>query len=291
MLLNFSNASGVNNNLVSFQKRQQNTQPSDSIDLYKAQKLRQSISDILKEDQQRKHPVIESIKPDTIEKLVDLANTKRSKPYIIGVAGGSGSGKTTIVKIFTDLINKIIPHYNSQKPFIQNIKYDNFYYDFSEEVRQKGSDEVMKTKDLDCPQALDTSLLIKKLNELKQGKDIKTPEFLLNNSGIRIEDNITVKTSPIVTLEGLFTLWNKNLRNLLDLKIFIEASKEVRSKRWWDRAKERNIEDDEVGRAFYNRTFNNHDIYVEPTKRYADIVINADGDQKDVQKVLRQITT
>lgn len=292
MLSGFSNFTNLNNNVISFQKKQKKPQLPHSIDIKKTQHLLDGFSKILKEDQQREHPVIEYIKPGTIEKLLALVNEKHDLPYVVGIAGGSASGKTSGIKRFKKLLKEKLPQYNKKHPFIETIPHDSFYYDLSDKVKKLGSDEVLRTEDFDCPDAVETGLLIKKLKKLKQGKDIRIPYYPLDGTCARIEDKIPVKAAPLVMVEGLFTLVDKKLRDLFDLKIFIDASKEVRAKRWWERAiRDRNMKHDAAGQAMFDRAFTNHDKYVEPTKEHADIILRSDEDKFNFNKVLEQITT
>lgn len=289
LIINKLSAIFCNNNNES----QPKAEPVDIKDttrrLKKATQVMKDFAHILDEDQQRATPVFKTIKSGTLERMFNLALRKDNTPVLIGVTGGSASGKTTIKDNFVDAVKASTPESPDGKPFIQDISQDNFYYDFSDEIKKKGADEVFKNKNLDHPDAVELSLLTKKLEELKAGKEVKIPEFLVNGTGVRVDDKITVKPAPIIAVEGLFTLTDKTLSNMFDLKVFIDASKEVREKRWWARAEKRNLKHDEAGEAFFNRTFTMHDKFVEPHKADADLVINSEADRRSVKKVLTQL--
>jgi uridine kinase len=268
----------------------QSDKPSESMArrLKKAGQLIQDLGKIIEDDLKRDIPVLKRLDNGTLEKIFNLALQDRSTPVMIGVAGGSASGKTTIAEGLSDRLNQNSNQVN-KKPFSELVSQDNYYKDFSDEIKEKGADRVFKEKNLDCPDAVDLSLLAGHLDQLKGGKDVKIPEFLPNGTGVSKPDKIPVSAAPFVFVEGLFTLTTEKLRDLFDLKVFVDASKEVRADRWWKRAAKRNIKNDEAGKAFFNRTFKMHDIHVEPSKAHADIVLNSEAEFSDVNLVLDQI--
>ncbi|MEW5821553.1 MAG: hypothetical protein AB1782_15280 [Cyanobacteriota bacterium] len=270
-----------------------NAEPIDIKDaskkLKKASQLMNDFATILEEDQKRSTPVFKDIKEGTLQKIFQLALRNQDKPALLGIVGGSASGKSTISKQFVKNINELAPPNNNGVPLISEISQDNFYYNFSKEIEKMGSEEFFKTKNLNEPKAVELDLLAEKLATLKQGKEIKTPHYLIDGTGRREDDAITVKPSPLVTVEGLLILANKKVRDLFDLRIFIDASKEVRTKRWWDRAPDRNIKDDAGGRALFKMTMDMHDKHVERYKPTADIVLNSEAKFDDTKTVLKQL--
>lgn len=257
--------------------------------LNKASQLMQDLAKIFEEDQKRPIPVFEKINKGTLEKIFQLALQGFEKPVAIGITGGSAVGKTTISDMLYDHITAKVPEMASGRPLVQKIRHDNFYPDFSKAIKEQGADYFFKNTNLDVPDILETSLLVNKLTSIKEGKDVRIPKYYFDGTGRRIENAILIKSAPIVLIEGLFTLNDEKLRDLLDLKVFIDASKEVRADRWWARAIKRTIKHDESGETFFNRTFTMHEKHVEPIKDKADIIINSEADIKSVNKVLKQI--
>ena len=181
---------------------------------------------------------------------------------IIGIAGGTGSGKTTVV----DQIMNELP---SDEVCV--ISQDSYY---------KATDNLTyeeRTKiNCDHPRAIDFDLLIQQISELKQGKVIEQPiySFVTHN---RTKD--TVKTHPrkVVVVEGILIFNSEELRNLFDIKVFVHADADERLIRRVRRdIKERGRDIDEVLNRYQDTLKPMHQQFIEPTKNYADIIIPND---------------
>ena len=178
---------------------------------------------------------------------------------IIGIAGGTGSGKSTVVK---KIVESLPPHYVAVVPL------DSYYNDTTEMTQ-----EERRAINFDHPDAFDWKLLIKQVNSLRDGIAIEQPtySYILNN---RLPETIKVEPKPVIIIEGIMTLLNKKLREMMDLKIFVDCDSDERLIR--------NIQRDTVDRG---RTVSMvmerymevlkpmHEQFIEPTKRYADIII------------------
>lgn len=185
---------------------------------------------------------------------------------IIGIAGGTGSGKTTVVK---KIVEALPPHYVSVVPL------DSYYNDTSHMT-----EEERHAINFDHPDAFDWKLLIKQVNQLRKGEAIEQPtySYILCN---RLSETVHVEPKPVIIIEGIMTLLNKKLRDMMDLKIFVDADSDERLIR--------NIQRDIVERgrdvkAVVDRYLNvlkpMHEQFIEPTKRYADIIIPQGGENK-----------
>lgn len=181
---------------------------------------------------------------------------------IIGIAGGTGSGKTTVV-------NQIVKHLPKDEVCV--ISQDSYY---------KATDNLSyeeRTKiNFDHPRAIDFELLVKDLKELKSGKTIEQPvySFVTHN---RTKD--TVKTHPrkVVIVEGILIFNSEELRNLFDIKIFVHADTDERLIRRVRRdISERGRDIDEVLNRYQDTLKPMHQQFIEPTKNYADIIIPND---------------
>ena len=195
------------------------------------------------------------------------------KITIIGIAGGTGSGKTTVVK---KIVEALPPHYVAVVPL------DSYYNDTTHMT-----DEERKAINFDHPDAFDWKLLIKQVNELREGRAIEQPtySYILSN---RLPETIHVEPKPVILLEGIMTLHYKKLRDMMDLKIFVDTDADVRLIR--------NIRRDVVERGRtvdmvlerYERVLKPmHDQFIEPTKQYADLIIPSGGDNKTGIHILR----
>lgn len=181
---------------------------------------------------------------------------------IIGIAGGTGSGKTTVV-------NQIVKSLPLDEICI--ISQDSYY---------KSTDTLSyeeRTKiNFDHPRAIDFDLLIKHLEMLRQGEIIEQPvySFVTHN---RTKD--TVKTHPrkVIIVEGILIFNNEQLRNLFDIKVFVHADSDERLIRRIRRdIKERGRDIDEVLDRYQNTLKPMHEQFIEPTKNFADIIIPND---------------
>ena len=194
------------------------------------------------------------------------------KVTIIGIAGGTGSGKTTVVK---KIVESLPPHYVAVVPL------DSYYNDTSDLT-----DEERKNINFDHPDAFDWKLLIKQVNELRQGKSIEQPtySYILSN---RLPETIHVEAKRVIIIEGIMTLINKKLRDMMDLKIFVDTDPDERLIR--------NIQRDTIDRGrtvsmvverYLNVLKPMHEQFIEPTKRYADLIIPQGGENKRVIVIL-----
>ncbi|MBE6041108.1 MAG: uridine kinase [Clostridiales bacterium] len=178
----------------------------------------------------------------------------------IGVAGGSGSGKST----FT---NRLKDEFGDK---VTVIYYDN-YYKAHHDIPFEGR----KLINYDHPDAFETDLLISHLRELRNGNSIECPvyDFTVHDRSDKV---MTIEPSDIMIIEGIMVLQNEQLRDLLDIKIFVDADADERILRRVIRDvrdRERDVEG--IARQYLNTVKPMHYIYVEPTKYMADIVMNS----------------
>ena len=187
-----------------------------------------------------------------------------SKPIIIGMAGGSASGKSSISARIKD------KYADSKSVLI--IKQDDYYKDQSD----KPMEERIKTN-YDHPFAFDNVLLISNIRDLIDGKEIEKPTYDFVN---HTRSSVTETCFPcdVLILEGLFVLENKELRDLLDIKVFVDTAADLRFiRRLLRDVKERGRNMDSVINQYVNTVRVMHESFIEPTKRYADIIIPEGG--------------
>ena len=185
---------------------------------------------------------------------------------IIGIAGGTGSGKTTVVK---KIVEALPPHYVSVVPL------DSYYNDTSHMT-----EEERHAINFDHPDAFDWKLLIKQVNQLRKGEAIEQPtySYILCN---RLSETVHVEPKPVIIIEGIMTLLNKKLRDMMDLKIFVDADSDERLIRNRQRdIVERGRDVKTVVDRYLDVLKPMHEQFIEPTKRYADIIIPQGGENK-----------
>lgn len=187
-----------------------------------------------------------------------------NKITVIGIAGGTGSGKTTVVR---KLVEALPPAYVAVVPL------DSYYNDTSEMT-----EEERHAINFDHPDAFDWKLLIKQVNLLRSGESIEQPTYSYIQCN-RLPETIHVDPKPVIIIEGIMTLLNKRLREMMDLKVFVDCDSDERLIR--------NIQRDIVERGrdvsmVVNRYLEvlkpMHEQFIEPTKRFADVIIPQGGD-------------
>lgn len=189
-----------------------------------------------------------------------------SKPLLIGITGGTGSGKSTVAKAIYDSLPK-----NN----IVIIEQDSYYKDQS----HLSSEERTKTN-YDHPLAFDTDLLVSHLKDLINNKPIDKPlyDFTVHN---RMKETVRIEPKEIIILEGILILDSPEIRKLLDIKIFVDTDADIRIIRRIQRdMKERGRTLDSIIKQYTEVVKPMHYEFIEPTKRYADIIIPEGGYNK-----------
>ena len=183
---------------------------------------------------------------------------------IIGIAGGTGSGKTTVVR---KIVQALPPHYVAVVPL------DSDYNDTSHMT-----EEERHAINFDHPDAFDWKLLNKQINMLRNGEAIEQPtySYILCN---RMKETVHVEPKPVIIIEGIMTLINKKLRDLMDLKIFVDTDSDERLIRNITRdVVERGRTVDMVLKRYRDVLKPMHEQFIEPTKKYADLIIPQGGE-------------
>lgn len=187
-------------------------------------------------------------------------------PILIGIAGGTGSGKSTVAH---EIYNAL------PAEDIGIIEQDSYYKDQS----NIPFEERIKTN-YDHPNAFDTQLLIEHLKKLLKGESIEKPVYDFAKH-TRKKETIRVEPRHIIILEGIMILTEEEIRDLLDIKIFVDTDADVRIIRRIERdIKERGRTIESVINQYMNVVRPMHLQFVEPTKRYADIIIPEGGYNK-----------
>ncbi|WP_332854540.1 uridine kinase [Duganella sp. S19_KUP01_CR8] len=186
-------------------------------------------------------------------------NTISFQPFIIGVAGGSGSGKSTVSQ-------KVLAAFGAD--MVSVVMQDDYYCD-----QTHLSPEVRPQQNYDHPQAFEWSLLVQHIQALRNGESIEMPEydFTLHN---RSDRTIPVKPAPVIVIEGLFALYDADLCDMMSLKIYVDTASDIRFIRRMQRdITERGRSVESVVSQYLETVRPMHKQFIEPTKRNADIII------------------
>ncbi|MDR2888016.1 MAG: uridine kinase [Bacteroidales bacterium] len=185
---------------------------------------------------------------------------------IAGIAGGTGSGKTTVVR-------KITEAFSASEVAV--IPQDSYYRD-NRSVPARLRHKI----NFDHPDSVEFSLLIQHLHELRRGNSIEMPVYSYLTC-LRSEETVTVAPSRVVLVEGILILADAGLRDMLDIKVFIDADADDRLGRVIQRdtsERGRNVAD--VLQRYYETVKPSHLQFIEPSKRYADIILPGGGQNR-----------
>jgi uridine kinase len=182
---------------------------------------------------------------------------------IIGIAGGSGSGKTTVVKAITEQL----------KENVVVIPQDSYYKDLGHL-----SEEEKRVHNFDHPDSIDFDLLRSQLKELREGRTVEQPIYSYITCGRSKTETVTVKPTDIIIVEGILIFTDPKLRKLMDIKIFVDADDDDRLMRVMSRDIVERGKTVEWVIERYSKTVKPMYLqFIEPSKRYADVIVPQGG--------------
>ncbi|MFC2695179.1 MAG: uridine kinase [Lactobacillus sp.] len=190
--------------------------------------------------------------------------SKRKRPIIIGIAGGSGSGKTTIAQ----KIHKSLP-----EDRVLIMTQDSYYKDHKEMTKEE-RDQI----NFDHPDAFDTKLLVAQLKQLLNGQAIEMPIYDFPTH-LRSDKTIHVEPADIIILEGILVLADERLRDLMSIKVYVDTDDDIRLIRREKRdMKERGYDLDYIISQYLTTVKPMYNQFIDPSKRYADIIVPEGGE-------------
>lgn len=204
--------------------------------------------------------------------------TKLKTPLSIGIVGESASGKSTITEDFVKALNE---HNISTV----RINTDDYYYDNSENIKKHGSFAAWaKTVDLDCPEAMELSLMMEHIDMLKNGQEVYLPKYDMSGTGIRTDNCIQAKPSDVIISEGLFTMC---IKEVFDICIYVDIDKQVQKQRWYERAAFRNLGD--AADFMYEMQDSRADLYIRPYKNICNVILSGEGPRPEYKKLMERV--
>lgn len=184
-------------------------------------------------------------------------------PTIIGVAGGSASGKSTLVR-------------KLQEAFVEE-DVTTLCHDFYYKAHNELSFEERTQLNYDHPNAFDTDMMIEHIQALKAGRSIERPVYSFTEHN-RLDQTVVVQPAKVIILDGILILENKALRDLMDMKVYVDTDDDVRLARRLVRdVQERGRDLNSVLKQYFTTVKPMHRDFVEPSKRYANIIIPEGG--------------
>ena len=187
-----------------------------------------------------------------------------AKTYVIGITGGSGSGKTSFIKSLRQ---------NFSKKDICIVSQDDYY--LTKEFQKKDKNGI---ENFDRPGSIDKKAFVRDIKALINGEKVTRPEYTFNNKNA-VPSLLIFEPAPIVIVEGLFIFHYKKIRKLLDLKVFVRAKDNLKVIRRISRDKiERNYPLDDVLYRYQHHVYPAFEKYILPYKEKADIVVNNNDD-------------
>ncbi len=202
----------------------------------------------------------------------DHRNRRTTSPFFVGVGGGTGSGKTTLVK---KLVERLDP------ARVALIEHDSYYCpDATWSFQQR------ECINYDHPDSLETSLLVQHLNQLRGGMAAEIPTYDFTQH-LRREETFRVQPQPIVIVEGILVLCEARLRECLNLKLFVWADDDIRFIRRLQRdLRERGRTAESVMRQYLETVKPMHERFVVPSMRHADLIVPGEGEIEPAIEVI-----
>jgi len=199
-----------------------------------------------------------------------------SRPVVIGVAGGTGSGKTTLA----DSISQSLPEEE-----VVSLNHDAYYVD-----RSDLDPEERAALNYDHPSAFDNELLIRHLETLAEGRSVERPVYSFV-SHTRLPETVRIAPTPVILLEGILVLENRELRKRMDIRIFVDCDEDERLIRRLRRdTRERGRTIPAAIHQWLETVKPMHEQFVEPSKRYADLIVPRGGkNQVALDMILAQM--
>lgn len=234
--------------------------------------LQAKLKQLIAFDKKYQKPMIVEIRPDFISNFSKRLINNPDKRLLIGITGASASGKSTICA----QIQRITQELNLP---VSILSTDNYFKDISKLISEYGSFDNLRDSgyDIDSPSGFQLDVLYDDLENLSLGKDIMSPRYLPNGTGISVPKAIPVKAEKITIIEGTATLF-EGIKDIFDIKIYIEASDDIRKERFMQRAAFERNQDHENALKHWDYLIGAGQKYILPTRKEADFIVNGDAD-------------
>ena len=242
-----------------------------------------TLNKILKYDKKQEQPLILKITDVFIQNIAKRVVKEKNKSFLIGITGESASGKTVFVNNTTHACIK-----GDKSNFYTVVSQDDYYKDTSKELREAGSyEELFKTGfSFDTPDVINLDLLKTHLLNLKSGQQITSPHYDFVTCESKPDGEVKNPAKVILT-EGLYVL-NENLRDIMDVKVYVYTPLEVLKERWYKRAASRG-KTGEAADMQYKDVNSTAQKYIRPAQDISDVVINGLVSQEYIVEITDMI--
>lgn len=247
--------------------------------------LQTKFRQILAYDRRCASPVFVEVNHNFINKFSRRLINNPRKRMLIGITGESASGKSTVCHAIKDVIER------HSMP-VTVLSTDNYFNDISELIKKFGTFDNLRDNgyDVDSPNSFQLDTLMSDLEKLSQGEDVKSPMYLPNGTGISMPSAIDVKAEKVVVVEGIATMY-KEVKDIFDIKIYIEADNKVRRDRFIARACDERNQSVENALKHWEYIIQAGENYVMPFRRDADFVLDGNADLHYFGQILEYIHT
>jgi len=247
--------------------------------------LQTKFKQILAYDKKAPVPVFINIKQDFISRFSKRLINNPNRRFLIGITGESASGKSTICNEIENVIK------NFELP-VSIITTDNYFNDISELISKYGGFDNLRDNgyDIDAPENFQLDILRQDLEKIAGGEDIYCPEYLPNGTGVSVPLSKFVPSEKIIVVEGMATMYD-GIKDLFDIKIYIETDLDVRRKRFLTRACGERNQDMENALKHWEYILSAGQKYIIPSRKDMDIILNGDSSLDYFSHILEYIHT
>lgn len=247
--------------------------------------LQTKFKQILSYDKKCETPIFIDVNPDFIARFSKRLITNPCKRLLIGITGESASGKSTICQKIKEVIGQF------EMP-VTVLSTDNYFNDISSLINKYGSFDAVRENgyDIDAPKSFQLDVLKNDLVDLSEGLDIKAPMYLPNGTGVSVPAALAVNSEKVIVVEGIASMY-EDVKDVLDVKIYVEAENEIRKARFMKRACEERNQTADNAIKHWNYLEQTGSLHVRPYRKEADFVLNGNSDLKYLAQVLEYIYT
>jgi uridine kinase len=247
--------------------------------------LQSKFKQILAYDKKCNTPIFREINQNFISNFTKRLISNPSKRLLVGITGESASGKSTICKEIKRVVEKLsLP--------VSILSTDNYFNDISELIKKYGSFDNLTDNgyDVDAPESFQMQLLREDLQCLSEGNDIMAPHYVPNGTGVSIPKSQKIISNKIIVVEGIATMYEE-VRDIFDIKIYIETENDIRRERFIKRAVTERQQSEENALKHWEYLLSAGQKYVIPNRENADLVLDGNSDLEYFEQILKYLNT